>query len=59
MMIVEDDTSLSYADAKTKCTELDPIAYPAEPYNEYLQDELKSMIDNTSLTETDFWIGNI
>ena len=58
MMIVESDTSLSYEDAKTKCTDLDPIAYPVEPYNEYLQNELKTMIDNSSLTETDFWIGN-
>ena len=55
--MVEADTSLAYDDAKAKCEEVDPIAYPAVPYNEYLQDHLKNIIDNSSLTEDAFWIG--
>ena len=57
MIVVEADTSLAYDDAKAKCEEVDPIAYPAVPYNEYLQDHLKNIIDNSSLTEDAFWIG--
>ena len=57
MVVVEADTSLAYGDAKTKCKEVDPISYPAVPYNEYLQDHLKNIIDNSSLTEDAFWIG--
>ena len=57
MVVVEADTSLAYEDAKTKCEEVDPISYPAVPYNEYLQDHLKNIIDNSSLTEDAFWIG--
>ena len=55
--MVEADTSLAYDDAKAKCEEVDPIAYPAVPYNEYLQDHLKNIIENSSLTENAFWIG--
>ena len=57
MMVVEADTNLDYDDAKAKCEEVDPIAYPAVPYNEYLQDHLKNIIENSSLTEDAFWIG--
>ena len=57
MVVVEADISLAYGDAKTKCEEVDPISYPAVPYNEYLQDHLKNIIDNSSLTEDAFWIG--
>ena len=55
--MVEADTSLAYDDAKAICEEVDPIAYPAVPYNEYLQDHLKNIIENSSLLEDAFWIG--
>ena len=57
MKVVEAASSLSYNDAKTKCQDLDPMAYPMEPYNDYLHNELKTLIDNSTLTETSFWIG--
>ena len=58
MIAVESDTTLTtYEDAKNKCKEIDPIAYPAEPYNQYLQDQLSFVLSNSSLTETEFWIG--
>ena len=57
MIVVEAETSLAYEDAKAKCEEVDPISYPAVPYNEYLQDHLKNIIENSSLTEDAFWIG--
>ena len=57
MKVVESDTGLTYDDAKIKCTELDPISYPAEPYNEYLQNELRNVLLNSTGTETNFWIG--
>ena len=59
MLAVEAPASLTYDDAKAKCAEIDPISYPAEPYNEYLQGELKTVISNASLTESNFWIGDI
>ena len=58
MRVVEAPTSLTYDEAKAKCAEIDPISYLAEPYNDYLQNELKIIISNASLTETEFWIGN-
>ena len=58
MRVVEAPTGLTYNDAKAKCAEIDPISYLAEPYNEYLQKELKTIISNTNLTETNFWTGN-
>ena len=58
MLAIESDTPLaSYEDAKNKCKEIDPISYPAEPYNQYLQNELNKVLSNSSLTQTEFWIG--
>ena len=57
MRVIESAVDMTYDDAKAKCSEVDPIAYPVEPHNEYLQGELKTIITNGSLTETDFWIG--
>ena len=58
MLAIESDTSLtSYEDAKKKCKEIDPISYPAEPYNQFLQNKLNMVLSNSSLTETEFWIG--
>ena len=58
MLAIESDTTLtSYEDAKKKCKEIDPISYPAEPYNQFLQNQLNMVLSNSSLTETEFWIG--
>ena len=58
MIAIESNTSLTtYEDAKSKCKEIDPISYPAEPYNQYLQSELNTVLSNSSLTESEFWIG--
>ena len=58
MLAIESDTTLtSYEDAKSKCKEIDPISYPAEPYNQFLQEQLNMVLSNSSLTETEFWIG--
>ena len=60
MIAIESDTNLAtYEDAKNKCKEIDPISYPAEPYNQYLQNHLKQVLSNSSLTESEFWIGNL
>ena len=58
MKVVEANETITY-DAVTEIfTNLDPIAYPVEPYNEYLQHELKRIISNPNLTEPSFWIGS-
>ena len=57
MKTLEADANINYAEAVAKCAEADPIAYPMEPYNEYLQDQLEVDLSNSSVTEKSFWIG--
>ena len=57
MKVVESAAGLTYSDAKAKCSELDPIAYPAAPYNQYLQSELIKVVSSSNLPEASFWLG--
>ena len=57
---IESSSAINYAQAVAACQDPsngDPLAYPMEPYNDYLNNELKAELSNTSLTETAFWIG--
>ena len=49
--------TVNYRQAAAICHDLDPIAYPMSPYNDDLNNELKTELSNSSLTESEFWIG--
>ena len=58
---IEAPSGFNYQEAVELCqhpTLGDPAAYPMPPYSEDLHTELKAELSNTTLTETEFWIGN-
>ena len=56
-MVMNETQNINYAEAVELCAAQDPVAYPMEPYNDYLYGELQSALSNDTSSETSFWIG--
>ena len=57
---IETSNNINYEQALATCQDPalgDTLAYPMEPFSEYLHNELKTELENSTLTETEFWIG--
>ena len=60
---IETASNINYQQAVEACqnwnTIADPAAYPVPPYSEDLHTALTAELSNATLTETEFWIGNL